>query len=254
MVTSLFLIIIGCCLGSFISALAQRTASGTSNWSGRSRCENCHKSLSFTDLIPIISFLFRNGRCRFCGSAIGWHEPATELITGFVFALVGLAHNNNVDILLIRDLIFSVFLILLFLTDVYAGLLPHRFTITAVIIALAFNFGMSEETKNILSFQPLIGPAVCGGFFYLQYLISRGAWVGGGDIGMGAFLGAILGWQFGIFAIGLAYIIGATYAAVLLIKKEVGLSSRLPFGPFLAVAGWLVLIYGNTFLDLLFFH
>jgi prepilin signal peptidase PulO-like enzyme (type II secretory pathway) len=83
---------------------------------------------------------------------------------------------------------------------------------------------------------------VCGGVFMAQHLLSRGRWVGGGDVGMGVFLGAALGFQYGIWAIGLAYVIGAIFAIFLLATKKATTKSQIPFGPFLAIAGWIVLV------------
>lgn len=238
MIASLFLLVIGVCFGSFLSALAQRTVTKTPNWRGRSACSHCHKKLLIFDLIPVLSFVFLKNRCRFCKKKIGWREPATELAAGLLFVLVGLAHGNQINGFLARDLILSAFLLSLFLTDVYAGRLPHRLTITAAVVALAFNFALAG-----FSFQPLLGALICGGFFYLQYLISRGAWIGGGDIGLGVFLGAALGVWYGLWALGLAYVLGALVAVVLLATKKITLKSTMPFGPFLAVAGWVILIF-----------
>jgi len=246
MLLSLGLFVCGLCFGSFISALAQRSVVHNSNWRGRSVCLKCHKKILFFDLIPVLSFIFLKGRCRFCKTKIGWREPITEIISGILFVLVGLAHNNQINLLLIRDLIFSVFLILLFLTDIYGEVLPHRFTATAVTVTIILNLLVNNYRANGHSpLQMIIGIIIGGGFFYLQYLISHGRWVGGGDIGMGLFLGAMLGWPLCLVAIGLAYIIGAIFAVILLLKKKVGLDSRLPFGPFLAVAGWVVLVFLN---------
>ena len=244
MLLSLGLFVCGLCLGSFLSATANRVEKKISNWHGRSFCSHCHRKLTTVDLIPVFSFIFLRGRCRTCQKPIGWREPAAELATGLAFLTVGLVHNGTIDLLLIRDLVLTIFLILLFLIDIYHGLLPHRFTITATIVALAFNLTpLNPSLHPSTPLNLLTGMIICGGFFYLQHLISRGRWVGGGDIGMGLFLGAALGLWYGLWALGLAYILGALVAVVLLATKKMTMKSAMPFGPFLAVAGWVVLIF-----------
>jgi len=234
-----FLFIIGLCFGSFLSATASREGGKKSNWRGRSFCPHCHRKLTITDLIPVFSFIFLKGRCRACHKPIGWREPAVELATGLAFLTVGVIHHGTIDLLLARDLVLTIFLILLFLTDVYHGLLPHRFTAAGTIAAIVLNLW----TQNFTPVQMIFGMIICGGFFYLQHLISRGRWVGGGDIGMGLFLGAALGAWYGLWALGLAYVLGALAAVILLATKKMTLKSAMPFGPFLAIAGWVVLIF-----------
>lgn len=234
----ILLFIIGLGFGSFLSATASREGGGKSNWRGRSFCSHCKRKLTAADLIPLFSFIFLKGRCRTCHKPIGWREPIVELATGLTFLTIGVIHHGIVDLLLIRDLVLTIFLILLFLTDVYHGLLPHRFTVTATVAAIGFNLGI----QNFVPLQMVSGMIICGGFFYFQYLISHGHWVGGGDIGLGVFIGAALGAWFGLWALGLAYVLGALVAIILLATKKMTLKSAMPFGPFLAVAGWVVLI------------
>ncbi|MFH1253105.1 MAG: prepilin peptidase [Candidatus Uhrbacteria bacterium] len=240
-----FLFIIGTCFGSFLSATAWRTKTKF-HWPERSQCPHCHKILSAKELIPIFSFIFLHGQCLSCKKPISWQEPTVELISGLLFLTVGLIHPT-IDWLLLRDLIFTGFFILLFLVDARTGLLPFKFTLTATIVALIFNSAFSFLLTP-LNFPSLpfisfyLGSITCGAFFYLQHLVSRGRWVGGGDTGMGLFLGAALGLWFGIWAIGLAYVIGAIYALFLLATKKATMKSQIPFGPFLAIAGWIILL------------
>ncbi|KKT68136.1 MAG: Type 4 prepilin-like protein leader peptide-processing enzyme [Candidatus Uhrbacteria bacterium GW2011_GWE2_45_35] len=245
MPTIFLLFILGLCFGSFLSATASRAGGKKTNWCDRSACPNCQRKLTATDLVPVLSFVFLKGCCRTCHQPIGWREPIVELATALVFLTVGIIHHGAVDWFLIRDLILTFFLILLFLTDIYHGLLPHRFTATATVVTIGLNLGV--QMFGAQNFVPLpemvLGMLVCGGFFYLQYLISRGRWVGGGDIGLGLFLGAALGWWYGLWTLGLAYILGAMVAIILLATKKMTVKSTIPFGPFLTIAGWLVLLF-----------
>ena len=90
----------------------------------------------------------------------------------------------------------------------------------------------------------LIGGLTVVGFFAIQYGISHGRWVGAGDIRLGAFLGVMFGLSQGILCLMFAYIIGAAFALILIWRKKAAMKSTLSFGPFLAIAGWIVLIFG----------
>lgn len=242
----IFLFILGTCLGSFLSALVWREMQGKINWLGRSHCPKCHKTLSASELIPILSFVFLGGCCSSCKKSISWQEPIIELVSGLLFLIVGLIHPT-VDWLLLRDLIFTSFFILLFLIDARAGLLPYKFTLTAAVVALIFNASLYYPLTPFY-----LGPIICGGFFYFQHRLSHGCWVGGGDTGMGLFIGTALGLYYGISAIGLAYTIGAFYAVLLLTTKKATFKSQIPFGPFLAIGGWVILVWGEKISALLF--
>lgn len=202
------------------------------------------------DLIPLISFFLLKGRCRFCHRPIGWREPVVEIAVGFLFLVVWWVHGSEgIDVPLIRDLIFTTFLSLLFLTDAYAGVLPHRFTITGIFLAVGFHFFVGIASMSTLFFTIqnfFFGMMVGGGFFALQYYVSQGRWTGGGDIGMGILLGAILGFWSSLWALALAYILGAFWAIFLLLNKKIDVKAQIPFGPFLATATWIFLLLSQV--------
>jgi prepilin signal peptidase PulO-like enzyme (type II secretory pathway) len=93
--------------------------------------------------------------------------------------------------------------------------------------------------------QILLGLAVGAGFFGAQYVISRGTWIGGGDLRLGALLGVMLGWPVVLVALFLAYVVGGFVAVILLLNKRVEAKTALPFGVFLAPAGLAALFWGE---------
>jgi len=236
-----FLLILGLSFGSFISALAQQKDQTRNQWQRRSSCPYCGQKIMAKDLVPIVSFILLKGRCRQCRKPIGWHEPITELIVGFLFVLIGLAHQNTIDLFLFRDIIFTIFFALLFLIDLYHGLLPFKFTLAGTAMAIIFNMAIVSWDAPWHAPTFVLGAVICGGFFYLQHLISHGRWVGGGDIGMGLFIGAALGLWPGIIALGLAYVIGAIISLILITTKKATIKSQIPFGPFLSIGGWVIM-------------
>ncbi|MDA1061040.1 MAG: prepilin peptidase, partial [bacterium] len=95
----------------------------------------------------------------------------------------------------------------------------------------------------------LIGGLAVFVFFFLQFLISKGAWIGGGDLRMGALIGVLLGWEKGLLAVIISYFIGAILSIYLLATKKVGRKSTIPFGPFLVIGTLISIFYGQEILD-----
>lgn len=117
-----------------------------------------------------------------------------------------------------------------------------RFTIPAIIIAIILNLWIGV----IPALSLITGAVVLGGFFYLQFIISNGAWVGGGDIRMGALMGLMLGLNQGLVALFLAYLLGAIIGVMLLLSKRVGRKTPIAFGTFMAIGTVVILFFGNA--------
>lgn len=247
------LFVIGVCVGSFLNVAVFRTHEEDSMVKGRSKCQSCEIPLGVRDLIPVVSYMALRGRCRRCKSVISWQYPLVELTTGFLFVLLYLTPNLSYvanlglegSILFLRDLVFVTFLILLFVYDLRYMLLPDKFTIPAMIVALLLNLVLGFISPELM----ISGAFILGGFFWVQYVISKGAWVGGGDIRLGALMGLMLGlWQ-GLVALFLAYIIGALVAVGLLATGKADRKTQLPFGVFLTFGTVIMLLSGEVILD-----
>jgi len=140
----------------------------------------------------------------------------------------------------LRDFIIASFLIIIFVYDLKYYLILDKVSIPLIIIALIFNLVLGMSFYNLL-----IGGLVGGGFFLVQYLISRGRWIGGGDIRLGIAMGIILGWPGVLLALFLAYLIGSVGAVILLALKKKKWGSEIPLGTFLTVATFIWLLYGD---------
>ncbi len=236
---SWFLIIIifffGASMGSFIAASVYRMENKKSILRGRSECEKCGAKLGARDLIPIFSYLFLRGKCGKCAKRISVELFLTEIICGALFLAAYFYHSSSI-LLLLRDWVFLGALVFLFLYDKKYQLLPDAVSIPSIIIVFGLGYDMWNSGLAILA---------GGGFFAAQYLVSRGKWVGDGDIRMGALLGAGLGWPGVVAAIFIAYILGAVYSIFLLFVKNKNMQSRIAFGTFLAVGGVIVLFWGE---------
>lgn len=244
LVLTVFIIFIfGAAMGSFIGAAVYRMKNKKSIIRGRSECEKCGKKLKWYELIPIFSYLFLRGKCGKCGKAIGAELLLTEIICGALYAAAYFYHRSPA-LLLIRDWIFLGGLVFLFIYDLKYKILPDLVTIPVAVAVFIINIILGVKITDLL-----LGVAVGGGFFLLQYLVSAGRWIGDGDIRMGALLGAALGWPNAIVAVFTAYILGGFYGGYLLVRKKAELKSQLAFGTFLAIGGAIALYWGEKIIN-----
>lgn len=249
----LFVFIFGICIGSFLNVAIFRVAEGRSVIKGRSKCKTCEEPISARDLIPILSFFILRGRCRKCKSIISWQYPIVELATGILFLVFFLKFSQgwfaspfvqSIEGMytLVRDWIFLAFLIVIFVYDLRHMFILDRFTIPAMIVAIVLNIWIGAIPASSL----IIGAVILGGFFYLQFVLSNGVWVGGGDIRMGALMGLMLGLNQGLVALFIAYLLGAIIGVMLLLTKRVGRKTPIAFGTFMAIGTAVILFFGNA--------
>lgn len=233
----LYLIVVfllGLAAGSFINAWVYRLHKKLPIARGRSQCPHCKQKLVARDLIPVLSYLALRGKCRYCSKNISWQYPAVELATAILFVLAAITMPDG----LMWHWYTIVVLITLFVYDARYMLLPDRVTLpalavlTLVHIVTALNTDGGENLLEQLFLPILVG----GGFFALQFIVSKGRWIGGGDIRLGALMGVILGWPGILTGLMVAYVIGAVVSIALIATKKKTMQSAVPFGTFLAVA------------------
>ena len=230
-------------MGSFLNVLVFRTHDEQPFFRGRSKCIKCEVPIAWYDLIPVLSFFLLRKRCRNCKSAISWQYPLVELVTGLLFLGLWLRPDFAIEYL-VRDAIFTIFLIVLFVYDLKYQLLLDRFTIPAMIAALLLNLFLGVPVWSML-----VGAIVLGGFFLGQYWISKGKWIGDGDIRMGALMGLMLGLEHGLVALFLAYVLGATVGLILIVSKKAKMHTQIPFGTFLALTTFVSLLWGEQIVN-----
>lgn len=241
--------LIGVSIGSFINVVVYRTNAGK-GLGGRSCCTQCHHVISWWELIPVIGFLILRGKCRQCRTAISAEYPLVEGVTGLLFLGIYARYVYAIDIgpidalqYMFRDMVFASILITLFLYDLKYFLILDRFSLPAMGVAVGVNLWMGVSLSSML-----LAAAVVGGFFLLQFSISRGRWIGGGDIRMGVLMGLMLGWPLALLAVFFAYALGAIVGLFLLRSKKAEWKSHLPFGTFLAVGTLVTLVWGGPIL------
>jgi prepilin signal peptidase PulO-like enzyme (type II secretory pathway) len=236
------IIVLGLIFGSFLNAVIFRLKRNEQFISGRSKCLKCKHALAFADLIPLFSFIFLRAKCRYCKAKISWQYPAVELVTALVF-LIGYWHYLSLTDYLVY-LVFSCWLIVIFVYDFKYYLILDKVSLSALVTAFVLNFLSGKSALNLL-----IGALVVSGFFLLQFVVSKGKWIGGGDLRLGLVMGAMLGWPMALVALALAYLSGAALGLLLIVFKKKSFNSQLPFGTFLTVSTWAVLLWGEQILN-----
>lgn len=253
--------IFGACIGSFVNVVALRYGTGLSFFRGRSFCFSCNEKLGFIDLIPIFSFLFLRGKCRYCHSVIPKNLLFSEIIMGFLsvcaaykvgFLQTGLLTNFNVSFILDYLSLVSLFAIVFLITiyDIKHLIIPDTFLIALLLSSFVYWFPLLVSLERVASGVLLSLP------FLLIFYISRGRWMGFGDIKYIALIGYMFGLYQGVSVVTLSFWIGALVSVIILslqkIRDKRGLhpyfnkitiKSEIPFGPFLSVAIIFVVIF-----------
>ena len=260
--------VFGLIIGSFLNAVIYRIWAKRSFLKGRSFCPYCKHPLSWKDLIPLLSFLILRGKCRYCRKPISWQYPLVEISAGllFVFSWSYIITENNFlsfnflppngelfSVLSLQNLlavfyllIVSSLLLVIFVYDLKHYIIPDQIIYPAIIIAGIFSFLPLPEGFNKFSF---LSAVLAAGFFLAIVLISRGKWMGMGDVKLAFFMGLFLGFPKILPALFLSFLIGAIIGTGLILAKKKTLKSEVPFGPFLIIGTFIALFWGKIIID-----
>jgi leader peptidase (prepilin peptidase)/N-methyltransferase len=212
-------------------------------WVPRSQCPSCGHALTAVQNIPVVSYLALRARCAFCGAPISARYPVIEAVTAALFAWT--AAHFGWSVAGVGGLILTAFLIALAAIDADTTLLPDDLTQPLLWLGLLINL---RGTYAPLP-QAVIG-AVAGYLFlwavYWAFRLATGKeGMGYGDFKLLGALGAWLGWKMLLPIILMSSLVGALVGVVLIVLKRRGREIPIPFGPYLAAAGFLVLLYGD---------
>lgn len=261
----ILLVLVGLVAGSFVNALvwrlheqAKKSSARRTDLSllrGRSMCTQCRHQLAAADLIPVVSWVALRGKCRYCHTRISWQYPAVELATAGLFGLsyaawpYPLAEFSNYA-LFVTWLAALVLAIALVVYDLHWMLLPNRLVYpfgAVAAVAVAIDYLRVGEPGIVWS--ALVGSLCFGGLFYVIYQVSRGKWIGGGDVRLGFILGLLLGWQKAILGLTAAAYLGTAVIVILLLAGKYRRNLKLPFGPFLLSGAVIAMLWGQTIID-----
>lgn len=276
-IIGLWLFIIGASLGSYAAASAWRLRSnylrkekdldkdekselkvlesltkGKNILKDRSVCLGCEKILNWYELIPIVSFLVQRGKCRKCKKDIGLIDFSSEVFGGLglmlIFFLWPYGFESVEYVLAFGSLVvcFTLFLVL-YTYDLRWKILPNKivFPLIGVSVFYALCFLIKDFSwMRLINLAGSVG--VLAGIYFLLYLMSKGKWVGFGDVKLGIALGFLVAdWQNAILALFFANMTGLIVIMPLLLTNNVKRKSKIPFGPFLIFGSLIALLVGS---------
>lgn len=278
----IFIFLFGISIGSFLNVLICRLEesenpnyrSSTSIVGGRSYCPHCRHQIRWYDNIPLFSFFILAGKCRDCRGKISWQYPLIELAMGLLFLIIFNFLRQPADSIINFQTVcfgfdffqvscFKFHVSLLYLFIVFSGLfailvydfkhyiIPNKILYPLIVLALGFGvfnlFQVSMPTGRQASFSPqsFVFSLLIPLFFLSLIIISRGKWMGMGDVKLSFFMALFLSWPNIIVAIFLAFWLGTLVSLPLLIFGKKGLKSQIPFGPFLITGTFIAFFWGE---------
>lgn len=212
-----------------------------------SRCLHCQHRLAWYDMIPVLSWVQIGGKCRYCRKPIGWLEPTAEIGLALFFVVsfwvwpVALNDSHAIAQFVIW-LISGVMLTILFIYDLKWFLLPNKVIYPLIGLgAIAVILHLMPYSSDIDKLLSLLGAvAILSGIYYLLWVISKGAWIGFGDVKLGLGMALILGrWELAFIALFAANIIGCLIVLPGMLTGKIKRTTHVPFGPLL-IAGYVV--------------
>jgi leader peptidase (prepilin peptidase) / N-methyltransferase len=242
--------ILGAIFGSFLNCMIYRIHKEKSIL-GRSFCLSCNKTLEFLDLIPIFSYIFLRGKCRYCKSKFSIEHFLVEFISGSLFAFgywfffsSGFWAYENLITSYAFYLLLTFLLSFIFIYDLKYYLIVDVVVYVGIFLSIVFNVIIGKNIFSIL-YGVILG--LC--FFGVQYLISKGRWLGSGDILLGVLMGSLLGFKITIVALMICYFVGSIIGVFFLTLKKKKMDSRIPLGPFIAFATLVCFLFGEQLVN-----
>ena len=264
-----FVFVAGTFLGSFLNVISDRLITGEPIINDRSRCDKCKTPLGPQNLVPILSFLFQRGRCSNCKAKISWIYPASEILTGLIFALAFYFSNIFrmkpyfwLFVFLAYLLIIFSHYIVLILADAKYQLVPDIIVYSAIAVVIFFTLVFDikdligyynklhsdEFGKYLIQAGALKSQLLILGKKYLYLLLSTGAiafffWflvkatkergMGYGDINLGILIGLFNGFPLNVLAVFLGFLFGSVVSLALILMNKKTIRDTIAFGPFL---------------------
>lgn len=210
----------------------------------RSACPSCNTPIAASDNIPLLSWLLLKGRCRHCQTAISPRYPAVELLTAVLSAIIAWQQGPTLTAALLIFLSWG--LIALSFIDIDKMLLPDQLTLPLLWLVLLFSL---SDAALVTPAQAILGAAVgylsLWAVYWAFKLLTGKEGMGYGDFKLLAVFGALLGWQQLPLIILLSSLVGAVIGASLLAIQGKDKATPIPFGPYIAAAGWIAMLWGE---------
>ncbi|WZL71464.1 prepilin peptidase [Clostridiaceae bacterium 35-E11] len=237
---SVFVVTLGLMIGSFLNVCIYRIPRKISILYPGSHCPRCKTRLKPRDLIPMLSYILTKAKCRYCGEGISPRYPLVELMNGLIYLL--LYHYFGFTLTFLQYAVLSSLLLVIAWIDYDLQIIPDELMLFGLLVGTMLYVFRHD---GMLWRNGLIGLLIGGGIFLLIAVVSKGA-MGGGDIKLMGVLGYWLGGQYILLITLLSFVIGAVFSILLLLLKIKGRKDMIPFGPFIAMAAFITIIYGES--------
>ncbi len=260
----IFVFILGMIIGSFLNVVIYRFNTGR-GFGGRSFCFTCRRTLSWHELVPIVSFINQRGRCHGCASRISYQYPIVEAITGLVFVSLFIKifpFMNGTFVTNFPHLFYLIFttylfcvLIVISVYDYHHQVIPDK--LVWIFNSLAFIGVFLFIGSTYMIHVPTLGAILAGPIiavpFLLLWILTSGRGMGFGDVKLALGMGWLLGLQSGLAAVLVSFWIGGLFGLFILLarKNTYTLKSRIAFGPFMCIATFFVYLFSVTIMDIL---
>jgi len=242
MLLSLYVFILGLCVGSFMNVCIYRLPAGRSIVRPASCCPSCATPIRIYDNVPVLSYLWLRGKCRNCGARFSARYPLVELLGGLTalaaYLKFGLSLEAGIYFLFCASLEVTTFI------DIDHRIIPDRITLPGIPLF----FLAALLVTRIGWVNAALGILIGGGSLLLiawgYAAVTGKEGMGGGDIKLLAMIGALLGWIGVLFTIFVASLVGTLVGIVLMLRARKGMKMALPFGPYLSIGAIAYVFFG----------
>ncbi|MBW2644918.1 MAG: prepilin peptidase [Deltaproteobacteria bacterium] len=238
-----FIFLGGLIIGSFLNVCIFRLPNSRSLILPGSSCPHCNQPIKFYDNIPILSYLWLCGKCRFCGHRISARYPLVELLSGILALALFVRYGITWPALILY--VFAASLLIITFVDIDHKIIPDSITIPGIPIGFLASFFLPYVTW----IDSLIGIVSGGGSLLVVAIIyefiAKKEGMGGGDIKLLAMIGGFLGWQGVLFTIFSGSVLGTVVGIFVALKTKQGRQVAIPFGPFLSIGALLHIFQGH---------
>jgi prepilin signal peptidase PulO-like enzyme (type II secretory pathway) len=241
--------LLGLAVGSFLNVCIDRLPLNKSIVFPPSHCEACQHKLAAKDLIPVFSYLRLRGRCRYCKAAVPRRLFWVELATALIFALLSWHYGLSPALGIMA--FYACLFIVIFVIDLEQGLILNKVVYPGMVVAFLlalYPWPWLTQSIGMRVAYAALGGGIGFALFLLIALVSRGG-MGWGDVKLAALIGLATGFPLVFLAIIMGAILGGIVAVALVIAKRRKRRETIPFGPFLALATMITLLWGNNILS-----
>jgi len=238
----------GLAYGSFLNVVILRFDDWMAIVNKPSHCPKCKNNLKWYDLVPVFSFIFLGGKCRYCTKPISWQYPLIEVTVACLVAASYFWLFIANDLVLYQSAFGLVALVVaigammtIFMHDLKEMMVPDVMSNLLIIAAVIYALIVHQDTLGTI-YSALVG------FLPIMLLVypSRGKWMGEGDVKIAGALAILVGWPSAVVFILLSFLLGGAFGTMVLLAKKGGLKTALPFGPFLIIAAIIALFWGEA--------